>query len=274
MESIPEILMFMSIGFIAQLIDGALGLAYGIINMTVLLGMGIPPATASASIHAAEVFTTGISGFSHLAFKNVDFRLFKRLIIPGIMGSIIGALLLTQIPEKTIKPFISAYLLLMGMVILYKAIKEAAWFEKVRSLINRALEREKPSHKLQRIIPLGLMGGFCDAIGGGGWGAIVSSSLLAQDASDPHYTIGTTNLAEFLIALSSSIVFFTAIGITHWKIILGLIIGGGMAAPLAAFAVRWLPAKIVMICAGSLICLISFIMIAKHFSWFLFFSSI
>lgn len=274
MESANEILLFILVGFIAQLIDGALGLAYGIISMTVLLGAGIPPAAASASIHAAEVFTTGISGFSHLVFKNIDFRLFRRLIIPGIIGSVIGALLLTKIPEKTIKPYISAYLFLMGIVILYKAIKEAAWFEKVRSLINRALEREKPSHKLYRVIPLGLVGGFCDAIGGGGWGAIVSSSLLAQDASDPHYTIGTTNLAEFLIALSSSIVFFIVIGITHWKVVLGLIIGGGIAAPLAAFAVRWLPAKIVMLCAGSLVCIISLIMLAKQFSLLSFISSI
>ncbi|MCS5710386.1 TSUP family transporter [Candidatus Berkiella aquae] len=260
-----EILFFIILGFAAQLIDGALGLAYGVINMTVLLGMGISPTAASAAIHTAEIFTTGFSGASHLAFKNVDFRLFKRLIIPGVIGSVIGAFLLTKIPEKTIKPYISAYLLIMGCMILYKAFKEAAWFEKVRHLINKALDREKPSHKPQRVIPLGLAGGFCDAIGGGGWGAIVSSSLLAQDANDPHYTIGTTNLAEFLIALSSSIVFFTAIGITHWKIVLGLILGGIFAAPLAAIAVRKLPAKVVMICAGSLICIISTYTITKHF---------
>jgi len=260
-----DTILFIFVGFFAQLIDGALGLAYGVISMTVLLGMGVPPTAASAAIHTAEVFTTGISGASHIMFKNIDFRLFKRLVIPGMVGSIIGALLLTKIPGDTIKPYISGYLLLMGILILYKAIKEAHWMSNIRNLINKALHREKHSHSIYRVIPLGLTGGFCDAIGGGGWGAVVSSSLLAQDPSEPHLTVGTTNLAEFLIALSSSIVFFTAIGITHWKIILGLIIGGAIAAPLAAFSVRYFPAKIVMIFAGSLIMIISLYMIVSRF---------
>lgn len=256
---------FIFVGFFAQLVDGALGLAYGVISMTVLLGIGVPPAAASASIHTAEVFTTAVSGASHVFYKNVDFRLFKRLVIPGVLGSIVGAIFLSKIPGDTIKPFISGYLLIMGILILFKAFREAHWMEKARNLVNKALSREKPSHHLYRVTPLGFAGGFCDAVGGGGWGAVVSSSLLAQDANDPHYTIGTTNLAEFLIALSSSIVFFTAIGITHWKIIVGLIIGGIIAAPLAAFAVRHLPAKIVMIFAGSLIFGISSFMIARRF---------
>lgn len=260
-----NIVSFIFVGFFAQLVDGALGLAYGVISMTVLLGIGVPPVAASASIHTAEVFTTAVSGASHVFYKNVDFRLFKRLVIPGVIGSIIGALLLSKIPGDTIKPFISGYLLIMGILILYKAFREAHWMEKVQNLINKALSREKPSHHLYRVVPLGVAGGFCDAVGGGGWGAVVSSSLLAQDANDPHKTIGTTNLAEFLIALSSSIIFFTAIGITHWKIVVGLIIGGVIAAPLAAFAVRYLPAKIVMIFAGSLIFGISSFMIVRRF---------
>lgn len=260
-----SILSFIIVGFFAQLVDGALGLAYGVISMTVLLGIGVPPVAASASIHTAEVFTTAVSGASHVIYKNIDYRLFKRLVIPGILGSIVGALLLSKIPGDKIKPFISGYLLIMGTLILFKAFREADWIEKVRSLINKALSREKPSHHLYRVAPLGFAGGFCDAVGGGGWGAIVSSSLLAQDANDPHYTVGTTNLAEFLIALSSSIVFFTAIGITHWKIIVGLIIGGVIAAPLAAFAVRYLPAKIVLTFAGSLIFGLSLFMIVKRF---------
>jgi uncharacterized membrane protein YfcA len=260
-----DTILFIFVGFFAQLVDGALGLAYGVISMTVLLGIGVPPVAASASIHTAEIFTTGISGLSHVMFKNIDYRLFKRLVIPGVLGSIIGAFLLSKIPGDVIKPYISGYLLIMGILILYKAIKEAHWMNKVRNLINKALEREKPSHHIARVVPLGLAGGFCDAVGGGGWGGIVSSSLLAQDPSDPHYTVGTTNLAEFLVALSSSIVFFSAIGLTHWKIVLGLIIGGVIAAPLAAFAVRYLPPKIVMICAGSLIVMISLYMIVSRF---------
>lgn len=260
-----EIIVFALVGFFAQLIDGALGMAYGVISMSVLLGIGVPPAAASASIHTAEVFTTGISGLSHMMFKNIDYRLFRRLVLPGIMGSIIGALLLSYVPAKVIKPFISTYLIFMGFIILYKALREMHWMDKIKNLINKALEREKPSHHPYRIIPLGFTGGFCDAIGGGGWGAFIGSSLLAQDENDPHYTVGTTSLAEFFIALCSSIVFFAAIGISYWRIILGLIIGGAIAAPLAAFAVRYLPAKIVMMLAGSLIILISIYTIVVNF---------
>ena len=260
-----EIVLFAFVGFFAQLIDGALGMAYGVISMSVLLGMGVPPSAASASIHTAEIFTTGISGFSHMMFKNIDYRLFRRLIIPGVLGSILGALLLSYIPAKMIKPFISAYLFLMGGIILYKAIREMHWMDKVRNLINKALEREKRSHHPYRVIPLGFIGGFCDAVGGGGWGSIVSSSLLAQDESDPHYTVGTANLAEFFTALSSSIIFFAAIGIPHWRIVVGLVIGGAIAAPLAAFTIRYLPPRIVMFLAGSLIILISIYMTVIRF---------
>jgi uncharacterized membrane protein YfcA len=260
-----DILTFVLVGFLAQLVDGALGLAYGIISMTVLLGMGVPPVAASASIHTAEIFTTGVSGLSHIMFKNVNFQLFKRLIIPGIIGSIVGALVLTKVPAKTIKPFICAYLFIMGMIILYKALRETHWMQKVRSMIDKALERDKPSHHLYRVIPLGLAGGFCDAIGGGGWGGMVSSTLMAQDESDPNYTIGTTNLAEFLIALSSSIIFFTAIGITNWRIIVGLVLGGVIAAPLAAFAVKYLPAKIVMTLVGLLVMSLSVYIVIQTF---------
>lgn len=252
-----EILIFALIGFFAQLVDGAMGMAYGVISMSVLLGMGVPPAAASASIHTAEIITTGISGFSHIMLKNVDYRLFRRLILPGVLGSIIGALLLSYVPAEKIKPFISVYLFLMGVIILYKALREMNWMDKIKNLINKALEREKTSHHPYRIIPLGIIGGLCDAIGGGGWGAFIGSSLLAQDENDPHYTVGTTCLVEFFIALSTSVILFTAIGISHWRIVLGLILGGAIAAPLAAIAIRYLPAKIVMFLAGTLIVLIS-----------------
>lgn len=260
-----EIITFFIIGFFAQIIDGALGMAYGIISMSVLLGIGIPPMVASASIHTAEVITTGVSGLSHALFKNIDYRLFRRLVIPGVIGSIIGSFLLTKIPSNAIKPFIACYLFLMGAIILYKAFREMHWMEKIKNLINKALKREKSSHSLARIIPLGLTGGFCDAVGGGGWGAIVASSLLAQDGEDPHYTIGSTNAVEFMVTLSSSITFFSVIGVSHWRIVLGLLLGGAVAAPLAAIAIRKISPKLVMIFAGTLIILISIYNTVKQF---------
>lgn len=252
-----EFILFFIVGFLAQLVDGALGMAYGVISMSVLLGFGIAPSAASASIHTAELCTTGASGLSHAMFKNINYRLFRRLLLPGIIGSIIGAYFLTKIPLNVIKPIISVYLLIMGTITLYRSLRKSHWVEKVHQLINRALEREKPAHRLSRLVPLGLVAGFSDAVGGGGWGAIISSSLLAQNDEEPRYTIGTSNLAEFLVALSSSITFFILIGIHHWRIVLGLILGGILAAPFAAFTVKYIPAKLVMFLAGLLVIIIS-----------------
>lgn len=260
-----DFLLFMLVGFCAQIVDGALGMAYGVISMSVLMGMGIPPATGSAAIHTAEIFTTGVSGLSHAMFKNVDYKLLRRLILPGIIGCICGALMLSYIPEKLIKPFIAAYLFILGGIIFYKAIREMPWLLRVKNLVDRALERDKPSHSWYRTIPLGLVGGFSDAAGGGGWGGIVATTLLAQDEEDPRHTIGTTNLSEFLIALTAAITFSAAIGISHWRIVLGLICGGVIAAPLAAFAVRYIPPKVVMFTVGTVIMSISLFTYYKLF---------
>jgi uncharacterized protein len=255
-EYFMEFGFFMLIGFLAQLVDGAIGMAYGVISMSILLALGIVPDAASASIHAAVVCTSGVSGLSHAMFKNIDYRLFKRLILPGIIGSIIGAFLLTKIPIKIIKPIIAGYLLLMGCIILYRSLRKMHWMEEIRQLINKALKREKHTHHLKRLIPLGLIGGFCDAIGGGGWGPVVTSSLLAQGHDEPRYTVGTVNLTEFLVSLSASMTFFMLIGFDYWQIILGLILGGVIAAPLAAIMVRYFPAKVLMFLAGVMVLLV------------------
>ncbi|MFB0518000.1 MAG: sulfite exporter TauE/SafE family protein, partial [Acidobacteriota bacterium] len=157
-----NIVVFIIVGFIAQIIDGALGMAYGVSSNSFLLSIGIPPAAASASVHTAEVFTTFVSGVSHWKFGNVDKKLFKKLLIPGIIGGVLGAYVLTSIPGKTIKPFIGAYLLIMGLMILLKAFKKI-----------------KEKRVETKIIPLATAGGFFDAIGGGGWGPIVTSTLMA-----------------------------------------------------------------------------------------------
>jgi uncharacterized membrane protein YfcA len=235
----PDILLFVFIGFIAQMIDGALGMAYGVSTTTLLLALGVSPAAASASVHVAETFTTGLSGVSHFSFGNINWFLVKRLIIPGVLGAIIGAYILSSVEGDVIKPYVSAYLLMMGGLILFKAIRKI-----------------KTSHVQTHLIPLGLVGGFLDAVGGGGWGPIVVSTLLAR-GNDPRFTIGSVNFAEFFVALAASLTFLLTVGLVQWQIILGLAIGGGIAAPLAAYTSRHIPTRALMIVVGLLIILLS-----------------
>lgn len=234
-------LTFVLVGFIAQLIDGALGMAYGVSSNTFLLSIGIPPAAASASVHMAEVVTTAISGFSHWRLGNLDRRLVFSLLIPGAAGAIVGAYILTNLPGDALKPFIAAYLLIMGVVILFKALN------------GKHKERRVTSH----LSTLGVIGGFFDAIGGGGWGPIVTSTLVAR-GNNPRKTIGSVNFAEFFVTFSQSVVFvFTLSFGEYWKIILGLLVGGAVAAPLAAYVTRRLPVRYLMLSVGVLIIALS-----------------
>ena len=235
-----DILLFVAVGFAAQLIDGALGMAYGVSATAVLLGLGVPPATASASVHAAEVFTTGASGLSHWRFGNVDLKLLRRLAIPGMIGGATGAFLLSNIPGEVIRPFVSAYLVLMGLFILWRAIRRA----------------RNCSEPPERVAHLGLLGGFLDAIGGGGWGSIVTSSLIGQGLT-PRYAIGSVSLAEFFVTTTITSTFLFTIGLELWPIIVGLIIGGVIAAPFAAYVTARVPDKPLMILVGVVICLLS-----------------
>lgn len=252
-----DYILFAMIGFGAQLIDGGLGMGYGLISMTALLAFGVSPAMASAGVHTAEIFTTGISGLSHMMFKNIDHTLFRRLVIPGILGGFIGAHVLTKTPTELIKPFLMVYLFVMGMYIFYKAFQHPNLSQTIYNyIVYDLMKREKPTQRIQRLIPLGFIGGFLDAAGGGGWGAIVNSTLLAQ-GEPPRYTLGSVNLAEFLVTLSISATFFFTIGIKQWPIILGLVTGGAIAAPIAAYMVRIIPANILKIIIGLLIILLS-----------------
>jgi len=238
------ILVYVLVGFIAQMIDGALGMAYGVSSNTFLLSIGIPPAAASASVHMAEVVTTGISGLSHWRLGNVDWKLVKRLLFPGVVGGIAGAYLLTSIDGSVIKPYIAAYLLIMGGVIIYKAFT--------------IVPRNKPDeYHGPRISLLGLVGGFCDAIGGGGWGPVVTSTLVAR-GKYPRMTIGSVNFSEFFVTFAESVTFVLALSFSqYWQIILGLLLGGGIAAPLAARVTKGLPVKALMILVGILIIVLS-----------------
>jgi uncharacterized membrane protein YfcA len=239
-----NILIYVLVGFIAQMIDGALGMAYGVSSNTFLLSLGIPPAAASASVHMAEVVTTGISGFSHWRLGNVDWKLVRRLLLPGIVGGVVGAYLLTSIDGNIIKPYIAAYLLFMGGVIIYKALTMKP--------------RNKPDeYHGPRVSWLGLLGGFCDAIGGGGWGPVVTSTLVAR-GKYARTTIGSVNFSEFFVTFAESITFVLALSFgQYWQIILGLLIGGAIAAPLAALLSQKLPLKTLMIVVGILIILLS-----------------
>ncbi len=234
-----NIITFIVVGFVAQMIDGALGMAYGVSSTAFLLSLGIPPAAASASVHTAEIFTSGVSGLSHLGLGNVDKELFKRLVIPGVLGGVIGAYILTSVPGDIIKPFISLYLLIMGIMILHKALKKTP--EKQANI---------------RLFPLGAIGGFLDAVGGGGWGPIVTSTLVVN-GNHPRFTVGSVNIAEFFVTLSEAIAFIMTIGLVHWQIIVGLIIGGIIAAPMAALVCKKLPARTLMLIIGSLIMILS-----------------
>lgn len=222
---------FILAGFIAQLIDGALGMAYGVSCSTLLMNFGVPPKVSTAAVHTAEVFTTGASGLSHLFMKNVDLKLLLRLAIPGIIGSAIGAYLISDVFDgKAIKPYISAYLLVLGLIILYKSFGY------------------KPKEKvvLKRVGLLAIVGGFFDAVGGGGWGPIVTSNIVKQGKS-PQEAIGTVNTTEFFVAFVSTGIFIFFVGVESWKIVLGLAIGGILAAPVGAYLIRFIKPKTLML---------------------------
>lgn len=229
-----------AVGLFAQIIDGALGMAYGITATTFLLSTGVPPAAASASVHMAEIFTTGFSGISHWRFGNVDKALFKRLLIPGMAGAVTGAWIITSVDGNAIKPWISAYLVIMGIYVLSKAF---------RTIKRRT---EPPRH----VAALALTGGFVDSVGGGGWGPVVTSSLIGT-GQDPRTTIGSVNAAEFFLSIAGGLSFAFLIGFTHWEVIAGLVVGGLFAAPFAAWLCKRLHARTLLILVGTLITLIS-----------------
>jgi uncharacterized protein len=237
---LSDLLTFLAIGFAAQLVDGAIGMAYGLTSTTILLSVGVPPAMASASVHAAEVFTTGASGISHWRLGNVDGALFRQLAIPGAVGGAVGAYLLTELPGDTVQPFVSAYLAIMGGVVLWKAVRQ------------QRDERQPPRH-----VPLlGFAGGFLDAIGGGGWGPMVTSTLVGTGMKT-RLAIGSTNAAEFLVTTTISAMFVFTIGLELWPIIAGLVLGGVIAAPLAAYTTRALPDRPLMVLVGVVIIILS-----------------
>ncbi|MCC6828457.1 MAG: sulfite exporter TauE/SafE family protein [Novosphingobium sp.] len=238
---LTSILPFIGVGFAAQLVDGALGMAFGVISNTLLVGvMGVPPALASQRVHLVECFTTATSGISHLLHGNIDKKLFFQLLIPGVIGGILGAYVLTSIDAAVIKPFVLLYLSGIGLYILWRGLFYP------------------PKIKEAKVIaPLGLFGGFLDAAGGGGWGPVVTSNLLIQGA-DPRKVVGTVNSVEFFLTLTVSAVFIYHLGIADLAgATLGLLIGGLLASPLGAWAAKHFPAKQMLILVGVVLTLTS-----------------
>ena len=241
-----EFLIFFCIGVFAQLVDGTLGMGYGATSTSFLLAYGIPPAISSTGVHVAEMFTTGASAISHHRFGNINKKLVRHLLIPGVLGSIAGAYLLSDVIDgDAIKPFIAVYMIALAIIIIRKAMQ--------KNIIKK---------KTKRLNILASFGGFMDAVGGGGWGPIVTSTLLGR-GRNPRYTIGSVNAAEFAVAFASGVTFMLFGGIQGWQVIIGLILGGVIAAPIAAILVNKIKRKPMMILVGVLIIILSLKTLSK-----------
>ena len=240
-----EFWIFAVVGALAQLVDGALGMGYGVVSSTVLLSLGVPPANASASVHAAKTFTGAASAVSHLAYRNIDWRLLGPLSAGGVVGGVLGAYVLTSVDGDKVKPLVVAWLAVMGLIILYRAWKGSR-------------PRISPT---RRPIPLGLVGGFMDAVGGGGWGPVVTGTLLGGGA-EPRKAIGTTNAAEFFVAGAISAAFLWALLVGGWEAeglseqawsVGGLVAGGFVIAPVAGWTTKVLPLRVLTWLVGLMV---------------------
>jgi uncharacterized membrane protein YfcA len=239
----PTFYYFMMAGFFFAMIDGAIGMSYGVTSTTFSLSMGIPPASASTAVHVSEILSNGIAGWMHFRMKNVNMRLFWLLLVPGVIGAVIGAVLLSSLEHYTYitKPIVSFYTLILGVVILLKAIN---------------LNRKKVGKKIKNIRFLGFGGGFIDAVGGGGWGSIVLSSLIAG-GRNARYSLGTVKLSRFFIALMSSLAFITMLNNVYWDAVMGLVIGSAIASPIAARLSNKISVKAIMFAVSIIVIVVS-----------------
>ncbi|WP_379090232.1 sulfite exporter TauE/SafE family protein [Pedobacter sp. UC225_65] len=239
----PLFYWFLGAGFVFAMVDGAIGMSYGVTSASFSLAMGLPPASASMAIHISEVLSNGIAGWMHYRMGNVNWKLFKLLIIPAIIGAIIGAYLLSSLEHYSqyTKPLVAIYTLVLGAVILMKAFN---------------IKRKRTGQKIKKIGTLGFFGGFIDAAFGGGWGSIVLSSLIAG-GRHPLFSLGTVKISRFFIATLSSLTFFTMLGGRYWEAVVGLIIGSALAAPIAARVSNKISAKTIMVAVGIIVMVVS-----------------
>ena len=231
-----DLLPFIAVGFAAQLVDGALGMAFGVISTTLLVSIGVPPAGGAAGGHSRECVTTGVSGASHVLHRNIDWKLFGRLVVPGIIGGVLGAYVLVSVDASVARPLVLAYLTAIGLY-----------------LVWRGYHYPPPEKDPRVVAPLGLAGGFLDAAGGGGWGPVVTSNLLIQGAN-PRKVIGTVNTAEFFLTLTISATFIAALGLEAFTVAtIGLLMGGVAAAPLGAYVAKRVRAKVLLVMVGTVL---------------------
>ena len=240
--------LFFAVGFVAQLIDGALGMAYGVLTNTALLAIGLVPAQASALVHTAEVFTTSASAASHIYHKNVDWRLIARLGVTGVLGAILGAWILSNIEVTAARRFVYAYLLIMGLYILWKSVRIAP----------------RPRDPAGWTTVLGFGAGFLDATGGGGWGPMTTSTLVGSGHA-PRYSVGSVNTAEFFVTVAAATTFFAELGAVALEHLIPLVLGGVLAAPFGGWFVKRVPARGLMTAVGLLIVTLSIVQLVRVF---------
>ena len=243
-----EFFLLLAIGFAAQLVDGALGMAYGVLTNSALLMAGVPPAQASALVHTAEIFTTGASAASHIYHRNVDWRYVMRLGIPGVLGAILGAWILSNIELVAARRWVYLYLLVMGAYILLKSFRIAPL-------------RHEPARWLP---PVGFVGGFLDASGGGGWGPVVTSTLIGSGHA-PRETVGSVNTTEFFVTVAAATTFFVELGAAPLQYLVPLVLGGVLAAPVGGWAVKRVSSRALMVAVGSLIVALSAFQLGRVF---------
>ena len=243
-----EFFLLLLIGFFAQLVDGALGMAYGVLTNTALLSIGLAPAQASALVHTAEIFTTGASAASHIYHRNVDWRFVSRLGVAGVLGAILGAWILSNVDVTAARRYVYVYLLLMGAYILWRSVRIAPI-------------RERPAGWMP---PAGFAAGFLDASGGGGWGPVLTSTLVGSGHA-PRQTVGSVNTAEFFVTVASATTFFVELGASPLQQLVPLVIGGVLAAPVGGWAVQRISARLLMTAVGSLIVVLSFFQLGRLF---------
>jgi uncharacterized protein len=235
MSLAPELPWLVGVGFLAQMIDGCVGMGYGITSSAILATLGVPPAVTSATVHAAEVVTAGVSSLSHAWFRNIDRRILFSLVIPGVIGGVLGASLLAHVPAQRVRPFVWAYLLATSLVV-----------------FGRVLLRRTPLAAGAPGPALGAVAGFLDAVGGGGWGTIVSSTMIARGVV-PRYAIGTSNAAIFFVATATSLTLWFQLGRMRYDLVVALLIGGAAAAPLAAWVTRHVPQRAATAAVGLVV---------------------
>lgn len=240
----PLFYWFLGAGFVFAMVDGAIGMSYGVTTASFSLAMGLPPASASMAIHISEVLSNGIAGWMHYKMGNINWKLFKILIIPAIVGAILGAYILSSLEHYSayVKPVVGVYTLVLGAIILSKAFN--------------IKKKKKAGEKIKKIAPLGFVGGFIDAAFGGGWGSIVLSSLIAG-GRHPLFSLGTVKISRFFIATLSSLTFFTMLGGRYWEAVVGLIIGSALASPIAARVSNKISAKTIMVAVGIIVMIVS-----------------